>query len=338
MRNLKEQPVRTLFLGTDWESVETLKALHIDERFNIVGVITTVDKPVGRKQILTPSKVKEFALENGIEVFHTEKSKERYEQALDLFKPELIVCKAFGEIVPGFFLEDPKYKAINVHFSILPKYRGAVPIQKAILDGEKETGISIMLMSEGMDEGDVLEIYREPILPNDTNQSLRERLVKKSAEVLGDVLEDWIEGNITPEKQDDSKATYCWQKDISKDKAEVVWDQMEPEYIERLVRAMIPWPVAWCVIQESNAINLVGKIIKIFESEIVERNSNLKAGTLYVKDNMLLFSTKSKNLSLRIKDLQIEGKNRLNERDFINGIGKELGERAITATHITSSI
>ena len=213
MRDLIKEPVRTLFLGTDWESVTTLRSLLEDKRFNIVGVITTVDKPVGRKQILTPSKVKEFALENNIPVFHTEKQKERYQEALDTFKPELIICKAFGEIVPGFFLEYPKYKSINVHFSILPKYRGAVPIQKAILEGEKITGITLMLMSEGLDEGDILKIYEEKILDTDTNLSLRERLVEKSAEVLGDVLEDWINGKIEPIKQDDSKATFCWQKD-----------------------------------------------------------------------------------------------------------------------------
>jgi len=317
-----KESVKTLFLGTDWESVETLKTLNEDGRFNIVGVITTVDKEVGRKQILTPSKVKEYALDSGIEVFHTEKNIDRYKEALEIFKPELIVCKAFGEIVPGFFLEYPKYKAINVHFSILPKYRGAVPIQKAILDGEKETGISIMLMSAGMDEGDVLEIYTEPILPNDTNLSLRERLVKKSAEVLGDVLERWINGEIAPTKQDDSKATYCWQKDISKENAEIKWNEMEPEYIERLVRAMIPWPIAWFTFNESNYENLKGKNMKIFESEIVNDSSDLKAGSMYVKNDMLLFATKKEGISLRVKELQIEGKNRIKERDFVNGLGK----------------
>ena len=163
MRNLNIQPVDTLFLGTDWESVETLQALNHNLRFNIVGVITTTDKPVGRKQTLTPSKVKEYALDSGIEVFHTDKNIDRYKKALELFKPELIVCKAFGEIVPEFFLQYPKYNSINIHFSILPKYRGAVPIQRAILDGEKETGISIMLMSKGLDEGDILKIFKEEI-------------------------------------------------------------------------------------------------------------------------------------------------------------------------------
>ncbi|MFA7142643.1 MAG: formyltransferase family protein, partial [Candidatus Dojkabacteria bacterium] len=131
MRNLEKEPVKILFLGSSWESVETLKALNEDIRFDVVGVITTVDKAVGREQLMTPSEVKKYALKNSIEVFHTEKDGKKYREALNIFKPELIVCKAFGEIVPEFFIEEPRYKAINVHFSLLPKYRGAVPIQKA---------------------------------------------------------------------------------------------------------------------------------------------------------------------------------------------------------------
>ena len=324
MRNLIEKPVSTLFLGTDWESVETLDALHKDKRFNIVGVITTVDKPVGRKQILTPSKVKEYSLKNDIKIFHTEKNNEKYQEALDLFKPELIVCKAFGEIIPGFFLEYPKYKAINVHFSILPKYRGAVPIQKAILDGEKETGITIMLMSEGLDEGDILKIFKEKILEKDTNLSLRERLVEKSAEVLGDVLEQWINGNITPIKQDTSKATYCWQKDISKENAEIKWNEMEPEYIERLVRAMIPWPVAWFTLRDTKLETLSNKKIKVFESSIVNVKSKFPPGRLLVNEKKVLVSTKNTEKAINLIKFQIEGKKETNEKEFINGIGKNL--------------
>ena len=330
MRNLIKDPVEILFLGTDWESVRTLDTLYKDKRFNVVGVITTVDKPVGRKQILTPSKVKEYALKNGIDVFHTEKNKEKYQEALDIFKPELIVCKAFGEIIPGFFLEYPKYKAINVHFSILPKYRGAVPIQKAILNGEKETGITIMLMSEGMDEGDILKIFKEEILVTDTNLSLRERLVKKSAEVLGDVLEEWISGKITPVKQDSSKATYCWQKDISKENAEINWNEMEPEYVERLVRAMIPWPVAWFTLKNNTQRALVNKKIQIFDSEIVATDTKLIPGTLYTRNGMVLVSTKDTKKSVRILQFQIEGKNESNEKDFLNGIGKSLQENLLS--------
>ena len=323
MRNLIKEPVKTVFLGTDWESVATLDALNKDSRFNIVGVITTVDKPTGRKQILTPSKVKEYCLDSGIEVFHTEKDIDRFKKALDIFKPELIVCKAFGEIVPEFFIEYPKYKAINVHFSILPKYRGAVPIQKAILDGQKETGITIMLMSAGMDEGDILKIFKEPILPNDTNKTLRERLVKKSAEILGDVLEDWINGKIPPTKQDGNKATYCWQKDISKENAQIKWDSMEPEYIERLVRAMLPWPVAWFTVN-SNQRNLANKKIQIQKATLIKNKSTLKPGTMYINNQNLLITTNRTDTSLRVLELQIEGKTAMNEKQFINGFGKNL--------------
>lgn len=312
MRNLKGQPVRTLFLGTDWESVETLKALDMDERFDIVGVITAIDKEVGREQILTPSKVKEYSVKNGIGVYHTQKQKERYEEALDIFKPELIVCKAFGEILPSFFIQYPKYKSINIHFSILPKYRGAVPIQKAILEGEKETGISIMLMSDGMDEGDILKIFKEPILKDDTNLSLRERLVKKSANVLGDILEDWVNGKITPVKQDSTKATYCWQKDISKENVQIVWEDMEPEYIERLVRAMIPWPVAWFIWE--------GKRVKLFDVEMVERDISKKPGVMVIDDSSVLFGTKRDGVFVKVNELQIEGKKKMSGEEFLNGL------------------
>lgn len=311
MRDLNTQPVKTLFLGTDWESVETLRSLLEDKRFDIVGVITTVDKPVGRKQILTPSKVKEFALENGIEIFHTEKQKEKYQQALEKFKPEIIVCKAFGEILPDFFINYPKYKSINIHFSILPKYRGAVPIQKAILEGEKETGISIMVMSAGLDEGDILKTIKEPIYETDTNLTLRKRLVEISAQSIGNILEQWINGNIQPQKQDSSKATYCWQKDISKENAQIQWEVMEPEYIERLVRAMLPWPIAWCIWEN--------KRIQILKSTLVKKESNRKAGILFTEENRLFFSTKNPTLCLEILQLKPEGKSIMTPEEYIHG-------------------
>jgi methionyl-tRNA formyltransferase len=316
MRDLRKRPVKTLFLGSSWESVETLRSLDKDPRFNIVGVITTVDKPVGRNRIMTPSDVKKYALSNNIKVFHTEKKEEKYRKALEIFKPELIVCKAFGEIVPEFFTKYPKHKAINVHFSLLPKYRGAVPIQKAILEDEKETGISIILMSKGLDEGDILAVFREKILPKDTNLSLRKRLVKKSSEVLGDVLEDWINGNIKPKKQDDSEATYCWQKDISKENARIDWESMEPEYIERMVRAFIPWPIAWTIWDN--------KRLKIFDVDIVDCKSNRGPGELFITDNNLLFATKDKEKCIKVNELQLASKKKMSAEEFINGFRNQL--------------
>jgi len=312
MKDLTKEPVKTLFLGTDWESVETLKTLFKDPRFEIIGVITQPDKKVGRKKIITPSKVKVFAIENDIPVYHTEAKEERYKEALNLFKPELVVCKAFGEIVPNFFLEYPKYKAINIHFSLLPKYRGAVPIQKAILEGEKVTGITIMLMSEGLDEGDILEQVEEKILDSDTNQSLRERLVKKSKNVLPDILERWVKEEISPREQDSSQATYCWKKDISKENAEIDWELEDPEYIERKIRAMIPWPVAWSM--------MGGKRMKIFKAKVVEMNSDTQPGEIFIENGNLYIGTKTSSKMLTIKELQIEGKKQMSSEEYLRGI------------------
>jgi methionyl-tRNA formyltransferase len=312
--------MKTIFLGTAWESLETLKVLHEDSFFDVVCVITTPDKPVGRKQKLTPSEVKKYALENNIPVVHTKKKKENYIRVLEEYKPEIVVCKAFGEIIPKEFLDYPQYGCINIHFSILPKFRGAVPIQKAILEGEEETGITIMLMSEGMDEGDVLKIFKEEIKQDDTNITLRERLVKKTTEVLIPTLKDWIEGNITPVKQKDEEATYCWQKDISKENAEILWEEYKPEYIERMVRALVPWPVAWTTLPDTLQDSLAGKRVKIFEAELVNTEHNKASGEIFSKDDMVLFATKDPEIALRVKSFQLEGKSKTNEKQFLNGI------------------
>lgn len=312
--------VKTVFLGTGWESVETLKSLHNSKEFEVVAVITSLDKPVGRKQVMTPSEVKKYALENNIPVEHTEKRKERYMEVSEVYKPDLVVCKAFGEIVPKEFLNYPKYGCINIHFSILPKYRGAVPIQKAILDGEKETGISIMLMSEGLDEGEVLDLYTEEIRKDDTNVTLRERLVKKSAEILIPVLLKWISGEIVPQKQNNSIASYCWQKDISKESAEIKWDKHEPEYIERMIRAFLPWPVAWTRLSKSENKNLSEKILKIFKAELINQKNNNLVGTLWADQENILFTTKEKDICLRLIEFQIEGRNKTTAKDFLNGV------------------
>jgi methionyl-tRNA formyltransferase len=301
--------IKTLFIGSNWESVETLKTLHNDNRFEIIGVITQTDKPSGRKQELTPTLVKQYALDNNIPVFITENKSERYQEALDLFKPELVVVKAFGEIIPEFFLNAPKYKCINIHFSILPKYRGAVPIQMAILNGETETGVSYMLMSAGMDEGDVLKITKENILPDDTNLSLRKRLVEKSASEMPSLLIDWVEGKIQPVKQDSSLATYCYQKQISKENAQIHFDTMEAVYIERFVRALIPWPVAWCMFE--------GKRMKVLKAKI-SNHTYTGVEEYKVIDKNLVFKTKDGFIELL--EIQLEGRNPVLVQEFINSL------------------
>ncbi|GAB4160746.1 MAG: methionyl-tRNA formyltransferase [Candidatus Dojkabacteria bacterium] len=313
------ETIKTLFLGSNWESVTTLEALYNDSRFEIVGVVTKIDSPVGRKMFITPTPVKEFATKHNIPVFHTEKSAENYQKVLDEAKPELLVVKSFGEIIPEFFLETPKYKAINVHFSLLPKYRGAVPIQKAILDGEKTTGISIVKMVKALDAGEVLEMFEVAILPTDTNQSLRERLVELAAQKLPDILVRWCAGKIKAIPQDESKATFCWQKDIAKENAEVNWETMEAEYIERMIRAFIPWPVVWTTYKEKRLKLFSSQVINTSEIEELNSGETLKPGQFYAKHERLFIGTKSPSQLLQILELQLEGGKLMSAAEFIRG-------------------
>lgn len=303
--------IKTLFVGSNWEALEALRTLNEDDRFEIVGVITQPDKPVGRKQIMTQNEVKQYALSNDISVYHTESDERKYAEAIEIFKPELIVCKSFGEIIPEFFLEAPKYKSINVHFSILPKYRGAIPIQKAIMDGEKSTGISIVKMVAKLDAGPVLATFPEDIRDDDTNLSLRQRLVKKCTEVIGDVLFDWCNGKIDASPQEDSEATFCWQREISKENAEIRFEIEEPSFIERKVRALIPWPVAWCWFQN--------KRLKLFGVKVINDDKHLNPGEFSKIDDRLFVGSNEAGTILELTDVQLEGKNRMSGEEFVRG-------------------
>jgi methionyl-tRNA formyltransferase len=301
--------IRTLFLGSNHEALETLKALNENVDFKIVGVITQPDKAVGRKHEIIETEISKYCKGNNISVFHTQRDEEKYREALDLFKPELNVCKSFGEIIPGFFLEFPKYKSINIHFSLLPKYRGAVPIQMAILNGDEKTGLSIIKMTKELDNGDILAQFEEEIKSDDTNITLRERLVRKTAEILPEVLIKWVNGDIVLKKQDESLATYCWKEDIGKEKAKIDFEKHTAREIERMVRALVPWPVAWTVIN--------GKKTKIFEVKINEEKI-VKSKEFLVENHSLFIGTKEK--AIEILKLQMEGKKEMEIKEFLNGI------------------
>ncbi len=301
--------VKTLFLGSNHEALETLKTLNENPNFEIVGVITQPDKPVGRKKEIVETDIKKYCKEKNIVVYHTESKIERYEKALKIFKPEINVCKSFGEVIPEFFLESPRYKSINIHFSLLPKYRGAVPIQMAILNGDEYAGITIIRMSRELDGGNMLAQFKEEIKKDDTNITLRKRLVKKTTEVLPEVLKKWISGNIHEQVQDESKATYCYKENISKEKAKIDFKKHTAEQIERMVRAFVPWPVAWVVIN--------GKKAKIFDVKINEEKV-LKPKEFSTKDLELSIGTKKG--TIEILKLQIEGKRVMDVKEFLNGI------------------
>ncbi|MCB9803712.1 methionyl-tRNA formyltransferase [Candidatus Nomurabacteria bacterium] len=303
--------IRTLFLGSNWEALATFRTLIDDDRFEIVGLITQPDKPIGRKKIIEPTEIKKFAQANHIKVFHTENEKKNYLQALDIFKPDLVVCKSFGELIPEEFINYPKYSTINVHYSLLPKFRGAVPIQKAILEGEQVTGITYVEMVKELDAGGILKQFKEPIKSDDTNQSLRERLVKITTETIGDILESWVNGEIITTPQNDAEATYCWQKDISKDNAFVDLTKDDPILAERMIRALVPWPVAWT---DHN-----GSRLKIFKAHILEIKLDISPGEFKLYEGSLIVGSTVQDKVLRLEEVQPEGKKVMKGDEYARG-------------------
>lgn len=305
--------IKIIFLGTNWEALEVLKAIHSDARAEVSAIITPPDRPVGRKQVLTPSPVKEFGRGHDIPVYHPEKSLKRYMDIYEQHKPDLNVCIAYGEILGEKFLMAPNYGSINIHFSLLPKYRGAIPIQQAILNGDKKTGISVMLMDAGMDTGDLLSTYEVEITPLDTNLTLRQKLVSLGCEIIVNDISRWVEGKITPKKQDSTQATYGYQKDISKEKAYISLDDVTTTELDRRVRAYLPWPVAWTILDEKRL-----KLYKVTPVKNHEGQLQHISEFLYTDGSALIAKTKDSYAEL--VEVQPEGKSVMRGSDFLQGL------------------
>ncbi|MCL5959456.1 MAG: methionyl-tRNA formyltransferase [Chloroflexi bacterium] len=237
-----EHRERIVFMGTPRFAVPVLEGLQ-QAGYDIVGVVTQPDKPVGRKGTPTPPPVKLVALQYGLRVFQPQRLRDvNLLEELRSLQPDVIVVAAFGKILPREVLALPTLGCLNVHASLLPKYRGAAPISEAILDGEKETGITIMLMDEGMDSGPILAQVAVEIYSTDTAESLGAKLAEAGARLLLEVLPEWTQGKITPRPQDPSQATYV--KMLAKEDGLIDWTT-PAEYIERQVRAFYPWPTAY---------------------------------------------------------------------------------------------
>ncbi|MBU2082391.1 methionyl-tRNA formyltransferase [Patescibacteria group bacterium] len=266
--------MKVIFMGTPEFSVVVLEAL-INSDNEIIAVITNPDAPVGRKQILTSSPVKITAGKNKIPVIQLNEMRN--------FDVDLAIVAAYGKIIPKNILGIPHYGTINVHPSLLPKYRGASPIQNAILNGDKKTGITIMKLDEEMDHGNIISNLKIQISNLDTYESLSQKLAKIGAELLIKTIPDYISGKIKPIEQKHTEATYT--KIIKKEDGKIDWSKNAAE-IERMVRAFYPWPTAWTTWN--------GKILKILEAEVL-------------------------NGKLVIKKLQLEGGKILSIKEFING-------------------
>lgn len=300
---------RIIFMGTPAFSVPILEEL-IKSQYEVVAVVTQPDRPVGRKKVLTPSPIKEVALKYGIPLFQPEKisgSKEM-EDLLNL-KADLIVTAAYGQFLPTKLIHAPTYRSINVHASLLPKYRGGAPIHYAIIEGEKETGISIIYMEKKMDAGAILSQEKIRIENNDDVGTMFDKLSLLGRDLLMRTLPDVFEGNITPTEQEESKVTFS--PNIKREEERIDWSQ-SAEQIANKVRGMRPWPVAHALLN--------GERCKIWKAEKVNDKTTLEPGSLIKWDKDALYLACGNQSVLKITELQPAGKKKMSVASFINGV------------------
>ncbi|MFA5753963.1 MAG: methionyl-tRNA formyltransferase [Patescibacteria group bacterium] len=304
--NITSQKVRLIFMGTPEFALPGFSALIDASEIEIVGVFTQTDKPVGRKQIISPPPVKEMALKHGLRVFQPKKINLETE-TIRALKPDLIVVIAYGKIIPPAILDIPTYGCVNVHASLLPKYRGAACLNAPILNGDSETGVTIMRMETGLDTGPILRQAKIKLNGRESLKDVHDNLSALGAEILVPTLKDLLAGKIIPQAQDDSRASYI--KTLSKENGRIDWNQ-SASAIERMVRAYNPWPGTSAVCQDRTI-----KIIAV-ENEILKVNGQ-PTGQIF-RDGKRL-AVQCGQDSLVILKLQIEGKKAMTAEEFLNG-------------------
>lgn len=299
------QNLKILFIGTSNFSVPTIKKI-IDKKLNLMAVITQPDRPAGRKKIPSMSPVKNFVKNRGIRILQPEKITDIADE-IRLMNPGLIVMVSYGQIIPKEIIEIPKYGCINIHPSILPKYRGSSPIQTAILNGDKQTGVSIMMVDEKMDHGDILKIQRVKI-ENKNYTELHDELSVIGADLLLSVLPSVISQKIKLKKQDDKRATYT--KMLVRSDGRIDWSKKVID-IERQIRAFYPWPGTFAVLPD-------GRNIKVKKASIFKKiGKNKDVGKIVVVDKKIIALCGTGSLILEV--VQPDGKNEMQASDFILG-------------------
>ena len=308
--------MRIVFMGTPDFAVGSLQALCESGKHEIVGVVTQPDRPKGRgnKMLMTP--VKEYALEQGLTVYQPQKVKTpEFVQTLRELQPELIVVAAFGQFLSRELLELPPHGCINVHASLLPKYRGAAPIQYAIIKGEKESGVTIMQMDIGMDTGAMLEKVVVPIAENTTMGELHYALREQGAALLLKVIDDIAAGTAVAEPQNDAEATYATLLDRSME--HIDWTKSAQE-VHNLIRGFNPAPSTFTKLPN-------GKSLKIWGSRLTEKKSEAAAGTVVEAGKHSFFVACGSGV-LEITEVQPESKKRMAAQVFLNGRGVAEGD------------
>lgn len=306
MNNLK-----VIFMGTPEFSLPVLEGLN--SKYNVVMVVCQPDKPSNRGGVQY-SPVKDFAIKNNIKVFQPVNVKNEYHEILSE-KPDLIVTCAYGQIIPKEILDYPKYGCINVHASLLPKLRGGAPIHRAIIEGHKETGITIMKMKEKMDAGDIISQVKTEILDDDTVGTLHDKLSVLARDLLLSTIPNIISGNINLVRQNEEEATFAWN--IKREDEKIDFSKTTRE-IYNQIRGLNPWPGAYAI--------LSGRIIKIWASRYGDKffNEEVLNGQIVelYKDGI---GVKTSNGEIIITELQLEGKRRMLANEFMNGVvNKEL--------------
>ncbi|PMP77409.1 MAG: methionyl-tRNA formyltransferase [Sulfurihydrogenibium sp.] len=308
--------MKVLFWGTPDFAVESLKAL-LSSKHQVVGVITQPDKPKGRGQKVQPTPVKEEALKHGLLVYQPEKIKNNPE-VVDFIKnlnPDISVVVAYGKILPEEVINIPKYKTINVHASLLPKYRGAAPIHRAIMDGEEETGVCIMEIVKELDAGDIYRCKKVKIEPNDDIITLHDKLAKEGAKLLIEVLDDIEEGKVEKTPQDNTKATYA--KPIEKEEAKINWEKPAKD-IYNQIRALKVWPKAYS--------NFRNQQVKILDAEVVECPKAVKPGEVVKSNDKEGIIVATKEGCILIKTLQFPNSKPISSQEAVRGYKIKEGE------------
>ena len=303
--------MKLIFMGTPDFAVPCLQAL-LDAGHEVAAVFTQPDKPRGRKQIMTPPEVKVLALEKGLDVYQPNTLRDGRAMAIiEDIKPEAIIVAAYGKILPKEMLDYPRYGCINVHGSLLPKYRGSAPIQWSVINGDQETGVTIMQMNEGVDTGDMLYQKAIPIGIDDTAESMFEKLASLGAEMLIETLEMIVKGELTAEKQDESQS--CYAPMLDKSISVIDWHKSGLQ-VHNLVRGLYSWPIA--------QTTLNGKKLKIYRTSPCEKNGD--PGTVIGTDPLTVACSEG---SVIIHELQLEGKKRMDAKAFLIGHPLNKGDK-----------
>jgi methionyl-tRNA formyltransferase len=334
--------LKIIFMGTAELSCASLEKLARDNNFQIAGVVTQPDKSKGREMKLQFSPVKILAEKLKLPVLQPFKARdEKFISELRELKPDLIVVVAYGQILPQTILDLPKFGCLNVHTSLLPKYRGASPIQSAILNGETETGVTIMKMDAGLDTGEIISQCRTPVLPEDNSQMLHDRLAQIGAKLLVETIPDYIAGKILPKLQPAEGASYAAK--IKKEDGKIDWNEPAEKILNRL-RAFTPWPGAFTFLEGARTarshesetrgraarapvhdeISQKPQLLKIWKAEIVEKSG--AAGEILSADKTGIVVACGKK-ALRILELQREGGRRLTIQEFLAGNPLKAGKK-----------